>query len=76
MPFQKTETIAKLLEDPVVNEYISSIGNMSKSSLIEYITRLNIFNTFLSNSYGLSITDIITKIKEGPIDSLHNTFKI
>lgn len=47
---------------------------MNKSSSIEYLTRLNISNTFLSGSYDLQISEIIDKIKEGNLE--HTVFQI
>src|SRR6185437_64771 len=69
LPFTKEESVSRLLEDKIVKDFISTISTMNKSTSEQYISRLNIFNKFFIKEYnGLTINDLVNKIKEGSID--------
>jgi integrase len=69
LPFAKEESVSRLLEDQTVKDFISTITSMNKSTAVQYVSRLNIFNNFLNIELNIFTMDnLINKIKEGSID--------
>ena len=69
LPFLKEESVSRILEDQIVKDFISTITTMNKSTAEQYLSRLNIFSIFLQKEFnGLTINDLVNKIKEGSID--------
>jgi integrase len=54
----------------MVEQYIKSIKIMNKGTSHEYLLRLNSFNAFIKNEFGviLNVNDLVTKIKHHELD--------
>ena len=58
------------IDNTTVSKYIRNISTMSVPTAREYLARLNNYKIFLTKKYdGLSIDDLVSKIKEGIHDS-------
>jgi integrase len=69
LPFTKEESVSRLLEEQLVKDFISTLTTMNKSTAEQYLSRLNIFNNFMTKEFNdLTINDLVNKIKEGSAD--------
>jgi integrase len=69
LPFSKDENISCLLKEEAVKDFHSSITAMSQSTAEQYLSRLNNFSNFLQKELdGLTINDLIKRIKDGSLD--------
>jgi integrase len=70
MPFAKNANTIELLNLPTVRNYFENTNIMNKSTAVEYLNRLRIFNAFLYKEYdGITIEILLEKIKDGTIDT-------
>jgi integrase len=67
-----SKTLRKSLrqnENSMVNNYLSNVAVMNKSTAIKYNERLKKFETFVSERYNLDIDDVVKRITKGKIDA-------
>jgi integrase len=58
------------IDNATVSKYISNVSTMSVATAKEYLARLNNYKTFLAKKYdGLTIDDLVSRIKQGIQDS-------
>jgi len=70
LPFSKDENISCLLKEELVKDYYSSVTAMSQSTADQYLSRINNFSNFLQKELeGLTIKNLINRIKDGSIDA-------
>src|SRR5215469_1171089 len=55
----------------IINSYIKNVSTMNESTAVQYLSRLNDFEGFVTKDYELGVDRLLLKIKRGNQDPYH-----